>query len=135
MKLWYHADLRDGENSQLIDHGIRLAETAEHAFRDLEDWEIVTPAQLGIMNFRYLPSSHREAQSSKNDLAWEKINLEISRRAILRNLAAPLTTMLHGRLTLRMCTISPMLETHQLLQIVQNLNALAKEVVAEAEHP
>lgn len=133
MKLWFTLQILGTEKiGELIDHGIRLAETAEHAFRDLEDWEIVTPAQLGIVNFRYLPSSHREAQgSSNNDQPWEKINLEISRRAILRNLAAPLTTVLYGRLALRMCTISPMLETHQLLQIVQDLNALAKEIVAE----
>ena len=37
---------------EAIDHGIALAEHAESAVRDRAGWEVVTPAQLGVVTFR-----------------------------------------------------------------------------------
>ena len=40
---------------EAIDHGIMLAEQVEEFLRKEKDWEVVTPAQLGIVTFRYIP--------------------------------------------------------------------------------
>jgi glutamate/tyrosine decarboxylase-like PLP-dependent enzyme len=60
--------------------------------------------------------------------------VEVSKRAMARNIAAPLTTRLQGKVNLRMCTISPLLRTDQLEGIVHALDSLAVEVVGELEH-
>ncbi|MDQ9760146.1 aspartate aminotransferase family protein, partial [Acinetobacter baumannii] len=38
-----------------IEHGFDLASWAEEALRELDYWEIVSPAQLAMVNFRYTP--------------------------------------------------------------------------------
>ena len=46
-------------------HGIELAEFAERCLRREPGWEIMTPAQLGIVTFRFAPGA----------LAPERLNL------------------------------------------------------------
>jgi glutamate/tyrosine decarboxylase-like PLP-dependent enzyme len=41
---------------QALHHGFALAEEAEDAVRALPDWEVVTPAQMGIITFCYAPA-------------------------------------------------------------------------------
>ncbi len=74
-----------------VAHGIALAEHAEAVLRAREDWEIVTPAQLGIVCF---------AHASGNES-------EISEATVRDGYAAPSTTVLRGRTVLRFCTINP----------------------------
>jgi L-2,4-diaminobutyrate decarboxylase len=135
MKLWFTLQtLGLDRMGALIDHGIRLAETAEQAFRQLDNWKVVTPAQLAIVNFAFVASLTTSAGEVVEDLSLsERVNVEISKRAILRNIAAPLTTRLRGKLNLRMCTISPALSPERLLEIVNALDSLATEILAEFE--
>ncbi|KAJ9615548.1 hypothetical protein H2200_001623 [Cladophialophora chaetospira] len=133
MKLWFTLQtLGLDKLGEFIDHGIQLAEAAEQAFRKLENWKIVTPAQLGIFNFSYVAwSINLDGEREVSESLSERVNVEASKRAISRNIAAPLTTRLHGKLNLRMCTISPNLGTDQLLEVVHALDSLATEIMAE----
>lgn len=115
--------------SEMIGHGIHLAEYAEQMLSGMPDWEIVTPAELAILNFRYLPQYLKDYKTNqKNELELEKLNIEISRRAIVENLAAPLTTRLHDRLILSICSIHPSLGEVQMGRIVQGLDLIARTV-------
>lgn len=136
MKLWFTLQtLGVDKVGEFIDHGIRLAELAEQAFRKLENWKIVTPAQLGIVNFSYVASSmNATGERVVNSSLSETVNVEVSKRATSQNIAVPLTTRLHGKLNLRMCTISPLLGTDQLLDIVHALDSLAAEIIAEVDN-
>ena len=46
---------------QAIERGFELAELAESLLRDAGNWEIVTPAQMAIVTFRYQPADGDDA--------------------------------------------------------------------------
>ena len=76
-----------------IGRGIALAEHAEALLRERPGWEIVTPAQLAVVTFR------REGPDERQT--------EISEAMVREGFAAPSTTVLGGRVVLRLCTINP----------------------------
>lgn len=121
MKLWFSLQLEGLDKIERdIEHGIRLAEVAEQALGDLPDWEVSSPAQLGILCFRYRPTQ----ESEPADL--DAVNQRISRTAIEENLAAPLTTRLKGALVLRICSIHPSLEEDEMRRVIRGLDRIAR---------
>ncbi|KAM0261127.1 hypothetical protein ACHAQJ_002389 [Trichoderma viride] len=131
MKLWFTLQrLGMDKMGDMIDHGIYLAEFAEQTFRELENWEILSSAQLGIFNFRYIPPLVPLDPNLDLEKCYDDINTAISRLTVERNIAAPLTTRLSKALNLRMCTISPDLSRDQLFEVIQSMDLIAKEVSA-----
>ena len=76
-----------------VEHGIALAEHAESLLAARRGWEVVTPAQLGIVCFRR--AGDDELQS------------RIAEAMARDGYAVPSTTVLGGRVALRLCTINP----------------------------
>ena len=76
-----------------IEHGFSLAQWAEEALQSKENWEIVSHAQLAMINFRYAPEDLTEEE--KNSL-----NESISKRMTESGFAAVFTTVLNGK---KMC--------------------------------
>ena len=74
-----------------VARGIALAEHAEALLRERPGWEVVTPAQLGIVCF-----TRRGDDDTR-----------ISAETVLEGYAAPSTTVLRGQTVLRLCTINP----------------------------
>ncbi|KAL6855683.1 pyridoxal-dependent decarboxylase [Trichoderma novae-zelandiae] len=136
MKLWFTLQrLGLDKVGEMIDHGIDLAEFAELALRGFEDWEVISPAQLGIINFRYVPPTSQLSDIDFDiDEYCDKVNADISRLAVERNIAAPMTTRLGKALNLRMCIVSPHLSRDELFEVMQSLDSLAKEVSASLLH-
>ena len=77
-----------------IERGIELAEHAERVLRADGRWEVVTPAQLGIVTFVRTGAGHEEPAS-------------VAARVSRDGFAAVTSTTLHGRSVLRLCTINP----------------------------
>jgi aromatic-L-amino-acid decarboxylase len=75
-----------------VEHGIRTAERAE-TLLGAAGWEIVTPAQLGIVSFW------------RGDDAGRHLRTVAEMQA--EGVAAISSTVLHGTTVLRMCTINP----------------------------
>lgn len=102
LKLWLTLQATgSNEISRIIEHGCAMAELAEKIICENSDWEIISPAQLGIVNFRYV--SNREA--SETDL--DAVNQDISKEITESGFAQIFTTELRGKKVLRMCTINP----------------------------
>ncbi|ETN41423.1 uncharacterized protein HMPREF1541_03358 [Cyphellophora europaea CBS 101466] len=132
MKLWFSLRMLGTDKvEEMINHGIALAETAEESIRSRPDWKLVTAAQLGIVNFKFSPAGLNE-RNADDAAEIEKLNAEISRRAIARNIAAPLTTRLKGDLNLRMCAIHPNLTHNHMVQLLGHLSNIAQEVIEGA---
>jgi aromatic-L-amino-acid/L-tryptophan decarboxylase len=77
-----------------VARGIALAEHAEAVLRRRPGWEVVSPAQLGIVCFRR--SAGDDGEQSR-----------IADATVRDGFAAPSTTVLGGRVVLRLCTINP----------------------------
>ena len=102
LKLWLTLQATgSNEISRIIEHGCAMAELAEKIIRETPNWEIVSPAQLGIVNFRYIS----DKSLSETDLGT--INQDISKEITESGFAQIFTTELRGKKVLRMCTINP----------------------------
>ena len=83
-----------------IAHGIALAEHAESVLDARAGWELVSPAQLGIVCFRRVISG---ADAEELD----RLNDELVHAAVADEYAAPSSTVVGGRTAIRLCTINP----------------------------
>lgn len=102
LKLWLTLQAAgSNEISRMIEHGCAMAELAEKIIRENPDWEIVSPAQSGIVNFRYAGNK----TLSETDL--DRINQAIAKEITESGFAQIFTTKLRGKKVLRMCTINP----------------------------
>jgi glutamate/tyrosine decarboxylase-like PLP-dependent enzyme len=122
MKLWLTLQVM-GEQAlgDAIDHGFALAQALEAQLRSLPDWRITSPAQLGIVTFRYEPAG-RDATS------LDQLNTAIARRMVEDNIGAPLTTKLDGAVVMRACAISPDASADDIRAMALQMDGLAREI-------
>lgn len=119
MKLWFTMRVVGLETmGMLIDHGCALAESAEAELKRLENWEILSPATLGILVFRYAPVSRSEREI-------DELNITISKKLLAENVAGALTTKLLGKIALRICAISPELSLEEMVRIITKIDETA----------
>lgn len=85
-----------------IDYNIFLAEATETYLRKSNVWEIVSPANLAIINFRYNPMNERYSEKE-----LDALNQKIANRITNSGEALLVTTVLNKQLVLRMCLINP----------------------------
>ena len=99
----------------MIEHGCALAELAEKIIRENSAWEIASPAQLGIVTFRYIS----DGELAENEL--DEINQTISREITESGFAQVFTTELNGKKVLRMCTIHPETTEKDIYDIIKRM--------------
>ena len=122
MKLWFTLKvLGEDMTAKMIDDSFTLAETAEARFRSLPNWEIVSPASMGIVVFSYAPKG-MEIESV------EKLNSSISQETLSTNTATLLTTQLDGRTVLRICAISPAMTVNKMENVVDEIDQIARGI-------
>jgi aromatic-L-amino-acid/L-tryptophan decarboxylase len=83
-----------------ITHGLELAELTEQILREDAGWQIVSPATLGIVVFRFAPAGVAEDQ-------LDKLNQQLVNALREDGFAFTSSTVLRGQTVLRMCTINP----------------------------
>jgi glutamate/tyrosine decarboxylase-like PLP-dependent enzyme len=83
-----------------IDQGIDNAERAQGLLEDEGRFEIVTPAQLGVVTFRYRPPNCPP-------LELNKLTHSIFDGIVADGHALLTTTVINGQTVLRLCTINP----------------------------
>jgi aromatic-L-amino-acid/L-tryptophan decarboxylase len=94
---------------EAVAHGIALAEHAESLLRVRPGWEVVTPAQLGIVCFTRV-----DADDS-----------HVSAETVLEGYAAPSTTVLRGQTVLRLCTINPRTTFEEIEETIARMERVA----------
>ncbi|MEH6406491.1 MAG: aminotransferase class V-fold PLP-dependent enzyme, partial [Leeuwenhoekiella sp.] len=85
-----------------IQYNIDLAEKTESILRGSALWEVVSPATLAVINFRYNPIASKLTENELDDL-----NRKISQLVVESREAMLVTTYLNGMVVLRMCLINP----------------------------
>jgi len=115
LKLWMTVKVF-GERSlrAAVQRGIDNAETVEACLREQGCFEIITRAQLGVVNFRYrVPGQGLEASNALTRAIYDA-NRE-------RGFSMLTTTIIRGMQTLRICAINPRVEDAQLRRSVEIL--------------
>lgn len=96
---------------EAVTHGFELAEFAERELRTRRDCEILSPAEMGIVAFRF---------GKSDDLQTRLVDL------MLRDGFAFLTsTTLKGTTALRLCTINPRTTEQDIVQTIDRLEKFA----------
>ncbi len=83
-----------------IDQGISNAERVQQSLEEQGSFEIVTPAQLGVVTFRFRPPNCRV-----HDL--NQLTQSVFDGIVADGHAMLTTTVINGQTVLRMCTINP----------------------------
>ncbi len=127
LKLWLSVQVFGWEAfKEAIQRGFRSAEFIEDLVQDLPDWRVVTPAQLGIITFRFAASNLDERQ-------LDKLNRALVQDMISDGHAMISSTILHGRTVLRMCTINPRTTNEDLETTLKHLNKFAHKRARRVE--
>jgi glutamate/tyrosine decarboxylase-like PLP-dependent enzyme len=119
LKLWMSLQIFGREAFERgVERGFELAERAESALRAAPGWEIVTPAQLGIVCFRRVWEGVAEEEQDARNLALVG---ELFRDGF----AFLSSTRLRGRTVLRMCTINPRTRDADIIRTIETLESFA----------
>jgi aromatic-L-amino-acid decarboxylase len=126
LKLWMSLKTFGLEAFRLaVARGFILAELAEEALRKSACWEIVTPAQMGIVTFRFVPEGQ-----VRTLVEIDAINQRIVDQMIADGFAMVSTTSLRGRIVLRLCTINPRTSENDIRETIQRLERFAEGLVS-----
>ncbi|QQS49477.1 MAG: hypothetical protein IPM66_11380 [Acidobacteriota bacterium] len=101
LKLWMSIKTFGAEAFRsAIDQGISLAEQAERIIREGADWELLSPASLAIVAFRFVAPGANEDETNL-------LNQGIVQTTMTAGFAVVTSTVLDGKVALRLCTINP----------------------------
>jgi glutamate/tyrosine decarboxylase-like PLP-dependent enzyme len=101
LKLWMSLKVFGADAfARAIDRGMAMAEKTEALLRADSRWEVVTPASMAIVCFRYRAPHLDES-------AEDELQTRIAHAAAEDGCCFLSTTALRGRTVLRMCTIQP----------------------------
>ena len=87
---------------EAITYNIALAEKVEDKLRKSAHWEVISPATLAVINFRFNPIGKNLSEKS-----LDKMNQYISKQVVDSQKALLVTTLLNKQVVLRMCLINP----------------------------
>jgi glutamate/tyrosine decarboxylase-like PLP-dependent enzyme len=104
-----------------VARGFELADIAEARLRESGLWELVTPARMGIVSFRYVAPGLSAAE-------LDCINERIAARITESGFAVLASTTLLGRTTLRMCTVNPRTSDGDVRETIARLEGHAREL-------
>jgi glutamate/tyrosine decarboxylase-like PLP-dependent enzyme len=112
----------------------RTMDLARHAQAMLEampEIELVTPAVLSVVTFRYVPQAMREA-GAIDDAAVERINQAIVRRVWESGRAMITSTRVRGTYVLRLCVLNHNTRRADVEEVVRLIGELGARIVREA---
>ncbi len=102
-----------------VSYNIDLAESVEGLLRKSSNWEVVSPATLAVINFRYNPIG-----KSFSEKELDVLNQEISKKIIDSREALLVTTVLQNQVVLRMCLINPRTTIKDIEETLQSCEKL-----------
>lgn len=125
MRLWFSLRVLGADTiAQMIDHGFLVAAAAEAKLATLPHWKITSPARLSTITFRFCAEGMDESTA-------DQVNSVISKEASQRNIAVIQTTQVHGRTSLRICSINPLTTVACVQQIIDQLHEIARKSALE----
>lgn len=102
-----------------VDRGFDLAETAERILRESPRWEVTTPAQMGVVSFRYVVPGRTEEE-------MDALQTGIVDGLRAEGFALVTSTRLRGRTALRLCTINPRTTDEDLRATIERMARLGE---------
>ncbi|MFQ5660716.1 MAG: pyridoxal phosphate-dependent decarboxylase family protein [Gammaproteobacteria bacterium] len=106
---------------QAVERGLELARFTQEYLQKRPAWEVVTPATLGVVTFRYVVDHY-------TDQELDRINSALIDRVNDDGFAFFSSTLLFGKRVNRICPLHPGLTQDDITQTVERLEAIAEEL-------
>lgn len=113
-----------GEFRKAITYNVKMAEATEAFLRKSSNWEVISPATLAVINFRYNPIGNKLSEKKLDTL-----NQRISQSVVDSKEALLVTTVLNGQVVLRMCLINPRTTLDDVKETIALCESFAEEKV------
>ncbi len=104
-----------------VAYNLELAQKVESHLRESVRWEVISPATLAIINFRYNP-----IRLNLNEKELDRVNQKIAGAIMASRKALLVTTVLNGMIVLRMCLINPRTTLQDVLETLNDCEAFAE---------
>jgi len=104
-----------------IARGIELAEIAERELRAIDDWEVVTPATLAVVTFRYVAPGLPPEEI-------DRLQGRIVEAMLADGYAIATSTVLNGRPVLRFCTINPRTTDEEIRETLRRMAEMGRRL-------
>jgi glutamate/tyrosine decarboxylase-like PLP-dependent enzyme len=105
-----------------ISYNLELAEEVDKILRKSPYWEVISPATLAVINFRYNPIGN-----SLTEKKLDALNQFISMKVVASQEALLVTTVLNKQVVLRMCLINPRTTIEDVKETLHQCEVFAKE--------
>jgi aromatic-L-amino-acid decarboxylase len=105
-----------------ISNNLELAEEVDKILRKSPFWEVISPATLAVINFRYNPIGN-----SLTEKKLDALNQFISMKVVASQEALLVTTLLNKQVVLRMCLINPRTTIEDVKETLHQCEVFAKE--------
>ena len=109
---------------EAVSYNIQLADDVEKMLRKSRNWEIISPATLAVINFRYNPIGLNLSEKELDEL-----NQKISQRIMDSREALLVTTILNKQVVLRMCLINPKTTMEDIKETLLLCNKFGEEIL------
>jgi glutamate/tyrosine decarboxylase-like PLP-dependent enzyme len=116
----------------LVAHGCRLAELAQALLEQSPSFEILSPRQLSIVCFRYVPAGWR-ATCEEDRVKLDRLNLGIIDEVRSSGRAFLSSTRLGGRVALRLCFVNWRTTATDVEEVVRLLGEVGEQRVVSGE--
>ena len=107
-----------------VTYNIQLADDVEKNLRKSSNWEIISPATLAVINFRYNPIG---LNLSEKEI--DVLNQKISKKVMDSKEALLVTTILNKQVVLRMCLINPKTTIDDVNETLALCNKFGEEIL------
>ncbi|WP_298894479.1 aminotransferase class V-fold PLP-dependent enzyme [uncultured Psychroserpens sp.] len=104
-----------------ISYSIDLTENVEAYLRKSSNWEVISPATLAVINFRYNPIGMTFSEKK-----LDALNQHISQKILESREALLVTTILQNQIVLRMCLINPRTTLNDIKDTLALCESIAK---------
>ncbi len=109
---------------EAVTYNIELTEEVEFHMRSSREWEVISPATLAVINFRYNPIG---ANLSEKEI--DTLNQQISQKVMESKEAVLVTTVLNKQVVLRMCLINPKTSMEDVLSTLQQCEEIGRTLL------
>lgn len=109
---------------EAVTYNIELTEEVESHMRSSREWEVISPATLAVINFRYNPIG---ANLSEKEI--DTLNQQISQKVMESKEAVLVTTVLNKQVVLRMCLINPKTSMEDVLSTLQQCEEIGRTLL------
>ncbi|CAM1355122.1 MULTISPECIES: pyridoxal phosphate-dependent decarboxylase family protein [Tenacibaculum] len=111
---------------EAVTYNIQLADDVEKMLRKSRNWEIISPATLAVINFRYNPIGLNLEEKEIDEL-----NQKISQKIMESREAFLVTTILNKQVVLRMCLINPKTTMDDIKETLELCHQFGEEILKE----